>query len=169
MKLVSLEKPKMSCNAKKKQKALSHADLFGDETSDEEENRKAGNQSKYGKSTTKSKVAPRRNSVSSVESLDIETFALENNLDSESDVDPMEECLRVFNESHEIKTEDKGRMGKQLNDSEEKLQQGSPTLIPGQKRRISHLPSTNNLKQNKLLEKWTGDKDIAETILQEWR
>ncbi|XP_069596746.1 RNA exonuclease 1 homolog [Ranitomeya imitator] len=145
MKLVSLEKPKMSCNAKKKQKALSHADLFGDETSDEEENRKAGNQSKYGKSTTKSKVAPRRNSVSSVESLDIETFALENNLDSESDVDPMEECLRVFNESHEIKTEDKGRMGKQLNDSEEKLQQGSPTLIPGQKRRISHLPSTNNL------------------------
>ncbi|XP_073401707.1 RNA exonuclease 1 homolog isoform X2 [Dendrobates tinctorius] len=145
MKLVSLDKPKMSCNAKKKQKALSHADLFGDETSDEEENRKAGTQSKDEKSTPKSKVVPRRNSVSSVESLDIETFSFENNLDSESDVDPMEECLRVFNESHEIKTEDKGRMGKQLNDSEEKLQPSSTALIPGQKRRISHLPSTNNV------------------------
>ncbi|XP_073542434.1 RNA exonuclease 1 homolog isoform X2 [Phyllobates terribilis] len=148
MKLVSLDKPKMSCNAKNKknQRALSHVDLFGDETSDEEENRKAGKQSKDEKSTHKSKVAPRRDSVSSVESLDIETFSLENNLDSESDVDPMEECLRVFNESHEIKTEDKGRIGKQPNDCEEKLQQSSTTLIPGQKRRISHLPSTNNVE-----------------------
>ncbi|KAM4053383.1 RNA exonuclease 1 homolog isoform 2-T2 [Anomaloglossus baeobatrachus] len=140
-----IEKSKKSCSAKKSRRALSHVDLFGDETSDEEENRKSGKQKKLTskkdeQSTPKSKVAPRRDSVS-VESPDIDTFSL----DSDSDIDPMEECLRVFNESHDIKTEDKGRLGKQPNASVEKLQESSTALIPGQKRRISHLPSTNNV------------------------
>ncbi|XP_066430594.1 RNA exonuclease 1 homolog isoform X2 [Eleutherodactylus coqui] len=119
---VSLDKSKMAvqetCNLKANMRTLSHVDLFGDETSDEEESRKTNRQSiltsdKGEKSSHKSKAATRRTSVSSVDSPEVEDFCLEQDLDSDSDVDPMEECLRVFNESHDIKTEDKGRMGKQ--------------------------------------------------------
>ncbi|XP_075719821.1 RNA exonuclease 1 homolog isoform X2 [Rhinoderma darwinii] len=129
-------------------KTLSHVDLFGDETSDEEENRRTSPQSnltsnKSEKSTHEIKVTTRRTSVSSMDSPEIDCYSLEKYLDSESDLDPMEECLRVFNESHAIKTEDKGRMGKQLSENEEKSE-SLASIIPGQKKRISHVTSANN-------------------------
>ena len=38
--------------------------------------------------------------------------ALEKEVDFDSD--PMEECLRIFNESTAVKTEDKGRLARQV-------------------------------------------------------
>ncbi|XP_063770891.1 RNA exonuclease 1 homolog [Pseudophryne corroboree] len=137
--------------AKTKQRTLSHVDLFGDESSEEDENQKNNplnrnsNSVKGEKSAHSSKVTSRRTSASSVDSSEIDYGSLEKNLDSDSDQDPLEECLRVFNESKDVKTEDKGRMGKQLNeDSDEKSELGLTTLIPGQKRRISHVTSTDS-------------------------
>lgn len=147
---MSLDKSKTeSRNSKKTARTLSHVDLFGDETSDEEENGKTSRRSKLPsnkgeKAAQKCNAAGRRTSVSSEESAEMECFSLDKDFDSDSDVDPMEECLRVFNESHDVKTEDKGRMGKQLSENEDKSQQGSATIIPGQKKRISHVTSDNN-------------------------
>ncbi|KAM3938821.1 RNA exonuclease 1 homolog isoform 2-T2 [Leptodactylus fuscus] len=143
----SLDKSKMAvpetCNVKRNMRTLSHVDLFGDETSDEDENRKASLQdnltcSKGEKSIHRSKVTSQRNSDSFMDSPEMD-------LDSDSDIDPMEECLRVFNESHDIKTEDKGRMGKQSENNEDKSEQSSVAFIPGQKRRISHVTCSNNM------------------------
>ncbi|EHB13517.1 RNA exonuclease 1-like protein [Heterocephalus glaber] len=71
---------------------------------------------------------------------DMDYSALEKEVDFDSD--PMEECLRIFNESTSVKTEDKGRLARQPpkdEKSEEKGHMGLTTLFPGQKRRISHL------------------------------
>ncbi|XP_056428342.1 RNA exonuclease 1 homolog isoform X2 [Hyla sarda] len=153
MKSLSLDKSRIAVqetvNVKTNLKTLSHVDLFGDETSDEEESRKTSKQSnlnsdKAEKSSHRSKVATTRTSVSSVDSSEMDIFFLEKDLDSDSDLDRMEECLRVFNEAHDIKKEDKGRMGKQMSERENKSQE-SNTLIPGQKRRISHVASANNV------------------------
>ncbi|XP_021563284.1 RNA exonuclease 1 homolog, partial [Carlito syrichta] len=70
----------------------------------------------------------------------VDYTALEKEVDFDSD--PMEECLRIFHESTCVKTEDKGRLARQPlkeQQGEEKGPAGLTTLLPGQKRRISHL------------------------------
>lgn len=60
----------------------------------------------------------------------------------EYDSDPMEECLRIFNESKEVKMEDKGRQAKQpsreTEEEDEETESTLTTLFPGQKKRVSH-------------------------------
>ncbi|XP_040263493.1 RNA exonuclease 1 homolog [Bufo bufo] len=131
-----------TCKVDSNMKSLCHADLFGDDTSDEEENRKTSKprnatSNKWEKSAAKSKVTTRTTSVSSLDSPEID-------LDWDSDPDPMEECLRVFNESHDVKTEDKGRMGKKTSENEEKSQLSLVPSVTGQKKRISHVTNANN-------------------------
>ncbi|KAM4710133.1 RNA exonuclease 1 homolog isoform 2-T2 [Discoglossus pictus] len=149
----------VKAKSKQKRRSLSHVDLFGDESSEEEmEGKRISRRTNLsyngdGKSDTemgegikKRKKAIRRPSTSSVDSLEIDYSVLEKELDSDSD--PMEECLRVFNESRDVKTEDKGRMGKQPHkDGEDKSEISSTTLIPGQKKRVSHI--TNSDSPNK--------------------
>ncbi|KAM7141375.1 RNA exonuclease 1 homolog [Molossus nigricans] len=71
---------------------------------------------------------------------DVDYSALEKEVDFDSD--PMEECLRIFNESTCVKMEDRGRKARQPSKEEkveDKEQLSLTTLFPGQKRRISHL------------------------------
>ncbi|NWU96273.1 REXO1 exonuclease, partial [Upupa epops] len=148
----------------RKQRSLSHVDLFGDESGDDDDKgpplpstlldmssdsdgNDSGSDSESEKEGTKkakhSKLS--KSSSSSSTSDDIDYSILEKDLDFESD--PMEECLRIFNESTDVKTEDKGRLGKQASKeegSEEKTEDNLTTLFPGQKRRISHLVKQGN-------------------------
>ncbi|XP_053317741.1 RNA exonuclease 1 homolog [Spea bombifrons] len=131
--------------AKTKKRSLSHVDLFGDESSEDEENGKAFGSRKntldsdvVDSSDTEGETSVKRSKR--IPSPEIDYSALEKELDSDSD--PMEECLRVFNESKDVKTEDKGRMGKQPpEDNEDK---DLITSVPGQKRRISHVTTSTN-------------------------
>ncbi|CAO2641425.1 RNA exonuclease 1 homolog [Lemmus lemmus] len=68
----------------------------------------------------------------------VDYSALEKEVDF--DADPMEECLRIFNESTSVKAEDKGRLARQTPKEAalEKEHAGLTTLFPGQKRRVSH-------------------------------
>ncbi|NXL89361.1 REXO1 exonuclease, partial [Alectura lathami] len=150
---------------KKGQKqSLSHVDLFGDESGDDEDKGKPAphalpgvssdsdgddggsdsqSENEEGKRAKRSKLS--KSSSSSSTSDDIDYSILEKDLDFESD--PMEECLRIFNESTDVKTEDKGRLGKQQSKEEvnkEKTAENLTTLFPGQKRRISHLVKQGN-------------------------
>ncbi|KFQ24560.1 RNA exonuclease 1, partial [Merops nubicus] len=146
-----------------KQQSLSHADLFGDESGDEDDKGRAlpstlphvssdsdgadsGSDSESdNEGTKKVKRSKLSKSSSSSTSDDIDYSILEKELDFESD--PMEECLRIFNESTDVKTEDKGRLGKQVSKeegAEEKTEDNLTTLFPGQKRRISHLVKQGN-------------------------
>ncbi|KAM9265256.1 RNA exonuclease 1 homolog isoform 2-T2 [Morus bassanus] len=148
----------------RKQQSLSHVDLFGDESGDDDDRGRplpstlldvssdsdgddCGSDSESENEGTKkvkrSKLA--KSSSSSSTSDDIDYSILEKDLDFESD--PMEECLRIFNESTDVKTEDKGRLGKQPSreeGNEEKVEDNLTTLFPGQKRRISHLVKQGN-------------------------
>ncbi|KFQ57682.1 RNA exonuclease 1, partial [Pelecanus crispus] len=148
----------------RKQQSLSHVDLFGDESGDDDDKGRplpstlldvssdsdgddCGSDSESENEATKkvkrSKLS--KSSSSSSTSDDIDYSILEKDLDFESD--PMEECLRIFNESTDVKTEDKGRLGKQLSKeegNEEKTEDNLTTLFPGQKRRISHLVKQGN-------------------------
>ncbi|NXH79145.1 REXO1 exonuclease, partial [Hydrobates tethys] len=148
----------------RKQRSLSHVDLFGDESGDDDDRGRplpsslldvssdsdgdnCGSDSESENEGTKkvkrSKLS--KSSSSSSTSDDIDYSILEKDLDFESD--PMEECLRIFNESTDVKTEDKGRLGKQLSKeegNEEKTEDNLTTLFPGQKRRISHLVKQGN-------------------------
>uniref|UniRef100_A0A8C0FQV6 RNA exonuclease 1 homolog n=1 Tax=Bubo bubo TaxID=30461 RepID=A0A8C0FQV6_BUBBB len=148
----------------RKQQSLSHVDLFGDESGDDDDKGRplpstlldvssdsdgddCGSDSESENEGTKkvkrSKLS--KSSSSSSTSDDIDYSILEKDLDFESD--PMEECLRIFNESTDVKTEDKGRLGKQLSKeegNEEKAEDNLTTLFPGQKRRISHLVKQGN-------------------------
>ncbi|XP_018429574.1 PREDICTED: RNA exonuclease 1 homolog, partial [Nanorana parkeri] len=131
-----------------KQRTLSHVDLFGDESSEEEEIKMSINSSsgceKVANSTERIISTSRRSSTSSHGSSDIDYSILEKNLDS--DPDPMEECLRIFNESQDIKTEDKGRKGKQL--KEDGTENSGPNMtaaFPSQKKRISHVNHSNHV------------------------
>ncbi|NXM60181.1 REXO1 exonuclease, partial [Illadopsis cleaveri] len=146
-----------------KQRSLSHVDLFGDESGDEDgkgqplsslrgvssdlDGADSGSASESDEDRTKkvkrSKLS--KSSSSSSTSDDIDYSILEKDVDFESD--PMEECLRIFNESKDVKTEDKGRLGKQPSKeeaNEEKTEDNLTTLFPGQKRRISHLVKQGN-------------------------
>lgn len=136
---LSLEK---RLEKKKQSLSLSHADLFGDESPDEAEPfveedddddaeevlvRKSADALKRGR-LNKRKASERSQSSSededdrSVESnktsweradgTDIDFSRFQDDLDFDSD--PMEECLRIFNESKDVKKEDKGRQAKQV-------------------------------------------------------
>ncbi|NXM76025.1 REXO1 exonuclease, partial [Serilophus lunatus] len=165
------KKEKVSCAGKaeakkgRKQQSLSHVDLFGDESGEEEDGARpvppsalavssdsdgadSGSASEGERGRTRrakrSKVSKSSSSSSST-SDDIDYSILEKDVDFESD--PMEECLRIFNESTDVKTEDKGRLGKQPSKeevNEEKTEDNLTTLFPGQKRRISHLVKQGN-------------------------
>ncbi|XP_027765723.1 RNA exonuclease 1 homolog [Empidonax traillii] len=148
----------------RKQRSLSHVDLFGDESGeDDAEGRPlassrrapssdsdgAGSGSASEGTGERARRAKRsrlsRSSSSSSTSDGIDYSILEKDVDFESD--PMEECLRIFNESTDVKTEDKGRLGKQPSKeeaNEEKTEDNLTTLFPGQKRRISHLVKQGN-------------------------
>ncbi|NXG80054.1 REXO1 exonuclease, partial [Baryphthengus martii] len=145
------------------QRNLSHADLFGDESGEDDDKGRpltstlldvssdsdggdsrsdSGSENEGTKKVKRSKLSK---SSSSSTSDDIDYSILEKDLDFESD--PMEECLRIFNESTDVKTEDKGRLGKQVSKeegTEEKTEDNLTTLFPGQKRRISHLVKPGN-------------------------
>ncbi|XP_043909905.1 RNA exonuclease 1 homolog isoform X2 [Protopterus annectens] len=60
--------------------------------------------------------------------------------DDDDEFDTMEECLRIFNESKDVKTEDKGRFGKQVsNESTNEVGEDDlKSLFPGQKKRVAH-------------------------------
>ncbi|XP_015274304.1 PREDICTED: RNA exonuclease 1 homolog, partial [Gekko japonicus] len=159
---------KGECRAK--QRTLSHADLFGDESGDEEPLAQPApvvfpNVSSDSDGDDGGSPLPRYNGVpslkrpklskapppspsSSSSSDDVTYSVLEKDLDFESD--PMEECLRIFNESTDVKTEDKGRLGKQPSREEEtheKVAEDSlTTLFPGQKRRISHVTKQGSVE-----------------------
>lgn len=153
---------------KDKSLSLSHADLFGDESPEEAEPmeadygdepeevlvRKSADALKRGR-MSKRKASERTPSSSEDEgdrALDrsgtsweepdgvrVDFSMFQDELDFESD--PMEECLRIFNESNDVKKEDKGRQAKQTSrDSEEEKSTDSTltTLFPGQKKRVSH-------------------------------
>ncbi|NXB17293.1 REXO1 exonuclease, partial [Rhagologus leucostigma] len=147
----------------RKQQSLSHVDLFGDESGDDDDKGQplssslldvssdsdgadSGSGSESDKDRTKKvKRSKLSKSSSSSTSDDIDYSILEKDVDFESD--PMEECLRIFNESKDVKTEDKGRLGKQPSKeeaNEEKTEDNLTTLFPGQKRRISHLVKQGN-------------------------
>lgn len=131
------KKDKVSCAGQgdpkkgRKQRSLSHVDLFGDESGDEDDKGRplsssllsvssdldgadSGSASESDEDRTKkvkrSKLS--KSSSSSSTSDDIDYSILEKDVDFESD--PMEECLRIFNESKDVKMEDKGRLGKQV-------------------------------------------------------
>ncbi|XP_039213966.1 RNA exonuclease 1 homolog isoform X2 [Crotalus tigris] len=152
--------------SKVKQRALSHVDLFGDESGEEEQvgqpllpfpvvnsdsDRDDADLSfpcYDGIANVKKLKLSQAPAASSSSDDEIDYSGLEKDLDFESD--PMEECLRIFNESTDVKTEDKGRLGKQLSKEEggeEKLTEDSlTTLFPGQKRRISHVTKQGHVE-----------------------
>ncbi|XP_017542835.2 RNA exonuclease 1 homolog [Pygocentrus nattereri] len=75
----------------------------------------------------------------------VDYAALQTDVDYDSD--PMEECLRIFNESKDVKTEDKGRQAKQPPKEEQEDQDADSTLttlFPGQKKRVSHFKAKGN-------------------------
>ncbi|CAH6779277.1 RNA exonuclease 1 homolog [Phodopus roborovskii] len=156
---------------KLKKRALSHAELFGDESEEEEDSglgarapqvwpptlssdsdsdssldlgeMQVPKRLKAAPPTSPAPPSPLSSSSSSGTSQcaeeDVDYSALEKEVDF--DADPMEECLRIFNESTSVKTEDKGRLARQPSKEKavEKTHAGLTTLFPGQKRRVSHL------------------------------
>ncbi|XP_044309362.1 RNA exonuclease 1 homolog isoform X2 [Varanus komodoensis] len=158
----SLTKGKSKAKCQAKQRAPSHADLFGDESGDEGQasqaspasfpNVSSDSDGDGGSSSQDRRVKnvrqpkpPKAPSSRSSSSGEVDYSLLEKDLDFESD--PMEECLRIFNESTDIKMEDKGRLGKQPSKEglEEKVTEESlTTLFPGQRRRISHIAKQGN-------------------------
>lgn len=123
-------------------RSLSHVDLFGDESPDEEGAeeeederivRKSASAFKRGNAVNKRKASDATETSSEDGSGpgdeadeqravggddvgddgDAADFSMLQE-DVEEDSDPMEECLRIFNESKYVKTEDKGRQAKQV-------------------------------------------------------
>uniref|UniRef100_UPI0037E7B837 RNA exonuclease 1 homolog n=1 Tax=Semicossyphus pulcher TaxID=241346 RepID=UPI0037E7B837 len=153
---------------KRRSQSLSHADLFGDESpeeaepimideSDEEEEevlvRKSADALKRGRLNKRkaSELTPSSSEEEGDHGFDggvldeIDLSGFQDDLDFDSD--PMEECLRIFNESKDVKREDKGRQAKQPSrDSEEEKSTESTltTLFPGQKKRVSHFVAKGN-------------------------
>ncbi|XP_064845749.1 RNA exonuclease 1 homolog [Oncorhynchus masou masou] len=147
---------------KVKQRSLSHVDLFGDESveeeseEDEEEEtivRKSAAPFKRGSLTRRnvSELTPSSSEDEDVGAEDdrgygdmddcgVDYSSLQVDMDFDLDDDPMEECLRIFNESKDVKTEDKGRQAKPSKDSEDEdsTESNQTTLFPGQRKRVSH-------------------------------
>ncbi|XP_049979446.1 RNA exonuclease 1 homolog isoform X2 [Alexandromys fortis] len=172
----SLDEGASQSTPKLKKRALSHAELFGDESEEEEDSGLGAralrvwlptlpNLSSDSDSDSDSSLglgetqvpkrlkavpptppvppSPLSSSSSSGASQcaeeDVDYSALEKEVDF--DADPMEECLRIFNESTSVKAEDKGRLARQTpKEAASEKEHGSlTTLLPGQKRRVSHL------------------------------
>lgn len=107
-----------------KQRNLSHKDLFGAESAEEDDEedgrivRKSASAFKRGSLLINKRKTSEDTSSSSEdddgggggdEAVDYSCLQ-----DEMYDSDPMEECLRIFNESKEVKMEDKGRQAKQV-------------------------------------------------------
>lgn len=131
-------------SSKNKQQRLSHADLFGDESPDEAEpiivdddddededeevlvrksvdalKRARLNKRKSSEITPSSSddegdhnLVSSREGKNEVDHVGFDFSSFQDDLDFDSD--PMEECLRIFNESKDVKREDKGRQTKQV-------------------------------------------------------
>ncbi|KAM9832218.1 RNA exonuclease 1 homolog [Neosynchiropus ocellatus] len=134
----------------------SHVDLFGDDSADEAEPIEVDEESEeelvrksadalkrkrwlmkkvLQRSTSEDERA--RASSDDVNSDEIDSSAFYDDLDFESD--PLEECLRIFNESKEVKTEDKGRQAKQQSkDADEVREADQTSTTSSQKKRVSH-------------------------------
>lgn len=140
----SKDKAKQSIGAssvKRQSLSLSHADLFGDESPDEAERMEADyddeaeevlvrksadalkrtrlNKRKASELTPSSSedegdrdVDCSRAGRDEVDGVRFDLSGFQDDLDFDSD--PMEECLRIFNESKDVKKEDKGRQAKQV-------------------------------------------------------
>ena len=112
---------------------LSHAELFGDESPEEAEpfevdddepeemlvrkcadafRRGRPNKRKASELTPVSSDDEEGSRANTAGSFGIDASRFQDDLDFESD--PMEECLRIFNESTDVKREDKGRQAKQV-------------------------------------------------------
>ncbi|XP_078054479.1 RNA exonuclease 1 homolog isoform X2 [Mustelus asterias] len=142
-----------ACFAKR---TLSHTDLFGDDSSDDESTSKPLTAVTYESDSDRDPYSSssddetggnlEQRSLSSADEIDFP--GLEKDFEFESD--PMEECLRIFNESKEVKNEDKGRVSKQVSmESNEEKESSLTTLFPGQKRRISHVSKQENVEPTK--------------------
>ncbi|KAF7661741.1 hypothetical protein LDENG_00255120 [Lucifuga dentata] len=151
--------------------SLSHADLFGDESPEEVEPIEIDDDDDDDEESEevlvrKSAAALKRGRLSKRKASELTPSSSEDEGDSvveigragkdevdsggidfssfqdlDFDSDPMEECLRIFNESNDVKREDKGRQTKQPSrDLEEEKDTDSTltTLFPGQKKRVSH-------------------------------
>ncbi|KAG5275980.1 hypothetical protein AALO_G00126610 [Alosa alosa] len=73
-------------------------------------------------------------------------------VDYDSDPDPLEECLRIFNESKDVKTEDKGRQAKRSTKEPADHDASDSTLstvIPGQKKRVSHFAAKGSAESSR--------------------
>ncbi|MFT7808751.1 RNA exonuclease 1 homolog isoform X2 [Arapaima gigas] len=141
---------------KEKQRSLSHADLFGDESPEEEEHVVRKSAAAFKRGSLNKRVASEVTSASSDDGSESEHRAnggdgeddyssVQGDLDFDSD--PMEECLRIFNESKDVKMEDKGRQAKQPckeTEDEENTESTLTTLFPGQKKRVSHFMTKGN-------------------------
>uniref|UniRef100_UPI00398F1206 RNA exonuclease 1 homolog isoform X2 n=1 Tax=Pristiophorus japonicus TaxID=55135 RepID=UPI00398F1206 len=141
-------------------RSLSHTDLFGDDSSGDEGSSKPvaavtyesdsdSDRDSYissGSSNDEIRGKVEQMAFSSEDEIDFP--GLEKDFEFESD--PMEECLRIFNESKEVKNEDKGRVSKQVPmESNEEKESNLTTLFPGQKRRISHISKQENVEPAK--------------------
>ncbi|XP_074524790.1 RNA exonuclease 1 homolog [Halichoeres trimaculatus] len=164
-----------SKESKHRSLSLSHVDLFGDESpddadpividdSDDEEDevlvRKSADALKRGRLTKRkaSELTPsssdeegddgvddRGACKSKPDSVGIDFSSFQDELDFDSD--PMEECLRIFNESKDVKREDKGRQAKQPSmelEEDKNTESTLTTLFPGQKKRVSHCVAKGN-------------------------
>ncbi|XP_029004193.1 RNA exonuclease 1 homolog [Betta splendens] len=162
-------------DGKRRSLSLSHADLFGDESPEEAEPmevddtddeveevlvRKSADALKRGQLNKRkaSELTPSssddevdhgliRGKAGKEEDIDvgIDLSSFQDEMDFDSD--PMEECLRIFNESNDVKREDKGRQTKQpsRDSDEEKCTESTlTTLFPGQKKRVSHFVAKGN-------------------------
>ncbi|XP_050973798.1 RNA exonuclease 1 homolog [Labeo rohita] len=145
---------------KAKQRNLSHVDLFGAESAEEDDEederivRKSASAFKRANLINNNKRKTSEDTSSSENDSDVDDDDDDGGGDDavdysclqdemEYDSDPMEECLRIFNESKEVKTEDKGRQAKQPSreqdeGEEEETESALTTLFPGQKKRVSH-------------------------------
>ncbi|XP_061681624.1 RNA exonuclease 1 homolog [Syngnathoides biaculeatus] len=149
---------------------LSHADLFGDESAEEAEpivvddsneeleevpvrkcadalkrgglNKRKASELTLSSSEDEDDKASEGGGIDKDAALDLSIF--QDELDFGTD--PMEECLRIFNESKDVKKENKGRQAKQPSrDSEDDNTESTlTTLFPGQKKRVSHFVSKGN-------------------------
>lgn len=170
----SLDEGASQSTPKLKKRALSHAELFGDESEEEDSGLGAralrvwpptlpnlssdsdsDSDSSLGLGETQvpkrlkavpptspappSPLSSSSSGASQCAGEGVDYSALEKEVDF--DADPMEECLRIFNESTSVKAEDKGRLARQTpkEATSEKEHAGLTTLFPGQKRRVSHL------------------------------
>ncbi|XP_068175186.1 RNA exonuclease 1 homolog isoform X2 [Antennarius striatus] len=150
---------------KRSSQSFSHVDLFGDESPEEAEPlrldddeeqedvlvRKSADALKRGRLNKRksSEMTPSSSDdegervVESSVGFDFSSF--QDDLDFDSD--PMEECLRIFNESKDVKREDKGRQAKLVFkdvDEEKSTETTLTTLFPGQKKRVSHFAAKGN-------------------------